>query len=121
MDYLVPGTKIVIPKGTKIIIPVFGIHHDADIYPDPDKFDPDRFSDEQINLRHPCAFIPFGEGPRICIGFRFAMLNIRTTLAMLLSNYKFSTCSRTQEKIKIITKSSLLTSEEGIYLKVEKL
>ena len=69
-NYTVPGTNLVIEKGTAVLIPVMGIHHDPEYYPNPEKFDPERFSDVNKKERHSCAFIPFGEGPRICIGIQ---------------------------------------------------
>lgn len=59
--YTLPnGTTL--PEGTGLIIPVLGIHHDPKIYPNPLKFDPERFSDANKSLRHPFSWIPFGEG-----------------------------------------------------------
>jgi cytochrome P450 family 6 len=67
-DYKVPGSNIVIKKDTKVWIPVLGLHRDPEFYPDPEKFDPERFSDDNKNQHRPYTFIPFGEGPRVCIG-----------------------------------------------------
>lgn len=67
-DYTFENSKITIPKGLKIWIPVYGIHHDPDIYPNPEKFDPERFSEDKIKKRHPMHYLPFGHGPRNCIG-----------------------------------------------------
>lgn len=57
-----------IHKGDLVLIPVKGIQYDPEYYPDPDKFDPLRFTEENKNKRHPFSFLPFGEGPRICLG-----------------------------------------------------
>lgn len=67
-DYTFENSKITIPKGLKIWIPVYGIHHDPNIYPNPEKFDPERFSEDKIKERHPMHYLPFGHGPRNCIG-----------------------------------------------------
>lgn len=67
-DYQIPNSNYIIPKGMSIVIPVSGLHNDPNIYPEPEKFDPERFSKENIATRAPYTFLPFGEGPRMCIG-----------------------------------------------------
>lgn len=67
-DIDLPTTNLHVKKGVDVVIPVLGIHLDSDIYPDPLKFDPERFTEENIAARHSYAYLPFGEGPRICIG-----------------------------------------------------
>lgn len=69
-DYEIPGTSLVIPKGTFIEIPIYSIQHDPEYYPDPEKFDPERFTPENVKSRHSMTFLPFGDGPRNCIGLR---------------------------------------------------
>ena len=67
-DYNIPGTDIVIDKGCKVVIPMYAIHHDPQYYPDPNNFDPDRFLEENVKSRPGNTYMPFGEGPRLCIG-----------------------------------------------------
>ena len=55
-------------------VSIIGFHYDEEIYPDPHKFDPERFTPEAIAKRHPMAYMPFGHGPRNCIGLTFALL-----------------------------------------------
>lgn len=65
-------------------------HRHEDFFPEPERFDPQRFAPEQAHGRHPFAFIPFGAGPRTCIGRSFAMLEMSIILACLCARYTFS-------------------------------
>lgn len=67
-DYYLPDYDTTIDAGTVIFIPAIGFHFDPDVFPDPEKFDPTRFSPETKSTRDPFYYMPFGEGPRICIG-----------------------------------------------------
>lgn len=67
-DYKLPDSDIVINKGTRVFIPIKGLHYNEEYYSNPEVFDPDRFSEENKKERHQYVHIPFGEGPRICIG-----------------------------------------------------
>jgi cytochrome P450 family 6 len=58
----------VLEKGILTVIPVLALHHDPKYYPDPERFDPERFSEEEKAKRHHYVYLPFGEGPRMCIG-----------------------------------------------------
>lgn len=120
-NYNVPGTNAVIPSGCSIVIPVYAIHHDADLYPEPDRFDPERFTDEQILQRHPMAFIPFGEGPRICIGQRFGMMQARIGLVKVLQNFRLSVGEKMIEPIMFATRQPIIASKNGIWLRLERI
>lgn len=60
-DYQVPDSDVVLTKGMTVLASIYGIHHDPSLYPNPEEFDPERFSHENVVKRHPMAFIPFGE------------------------------------------------------------
>ncbi|PBC27053.1 Cytochrome P450 6a2 [Apis cerana cerana] len=94
-DYTFEGTKVSIPKETLICIPIYPIHHDSSIYPNPEKFDPERFSEDEVKKRHSMQYFPFGHGPRNCIGLRFATYQSKIGLIKILSNYKIEICDKT--------------------------
>ncbi|EDW00887.1 cytochrome P450 6A1 [Drosophila grimshawi] len=119
-DYEVPGTDYVLEAGTPLVIPVDAIHHDPDIYPEPEKFDPDRFTPEAIEERHSAAWLGFGAGPRNCIGLRFGEMQTLVGLAVLLKNFKFSAAKDTEIPLRINKTSFFLQSEGGIVLNVQK-
>jgi cytochrome P450 family 6 len=60
MDYNIPGTNLIIPKGTMIETSVYSFHHDPEYFPDPEKFDPERFNEENVKNIVPYTYFPFG-------------------------------------------------------------
>ncbi|XP_019875568.2 probable cytochrome P450 6a14 [Aethina tumida] len=119
--YKVPGTDFVIEKDTMVGIPVLGIQNDPEIFPNPENFDPDRFSPENKAKRHQFSWIPFGEGPRVCIGLRFGTMQAKVGLVTILQNYKISLNSKTATPIKFDTKSlGILAVDGNVWLNVEK-
>jgi len=78
-------------KGTVFIIPIYAIHRHKELWDDPDAFDPHRFDSELQNGRARCTFMPFGAGPRICMGASFALIEATTILATLARQFRFRT------------------------------
>jgi cytochrome P450 family 6 len=66
--YTIPETNVQIEVGTVVTIPVYGLHHNAEYFPNPKVFDPDRFTEEVKKTRPQFTYLPFGDGPRQCIG-----------------------------------------------------
>jgi cytochrome P450 family 6 len=66
-DYQIPESNFKVDKGTSVIISLMGLHRDPKYFPEPEKFDPSRFAEATKNYDE-TAYMPFGEGPRICIG-----------------------------------------------------
>ncbi|XP_047121553.1 cytochrome P450 6k1-like [Schistocerca piceifrons] len=82
-DSLVPGLRI--EKGTPIVVPVMAMHYDPELFPEPDRYDPERFAPEVVG-KGPKGYLPFGDGPRICIGTRFAQMVMRLALVKIISS-----------------------------------
>jgi len=86
------------PRHTIVVVNPYGIHMNPRVWEDPDRFDPDRFTPEREATRHKSAWIPFGVGPRVCIGNHFALMEGPIVLATLMRNLRFEIdASRTIE------------------------
>lgn len=68
--YKIPDSDIMLDVGAKVFVPVYSLHYDSKYYPQPEIFDPQRFTEENKSLRPNGTFLPFGDGPRICIGIK---------------------------------------------------
>lgn len=91
-DFRIPNSDLVIPDNTDIYINIYSLQNDADYFPNPSKFYPERFSQENVNNFVPYSFQPFGSGQRACIGKRFGLLQSKMGIARLIQNFKFSIC-----------------------------
>ncbi len=80
---------ILIPKGSVVVPYIYGIHHSATLWQDPETFRPERFSAEASKARHSFSYLPFGSGPRMCIGNNFAIMEMQLLLHSILQRYNF--------------------------------
>ncbi|XP_049831017.1 cytochrome P450 6k1-like [Schistocerca gregaria] len=119
-EYKIPDSDVVLDEGTSIMIPVYGLHHDPEFYPDPERFDPERFSEKQKARRHTYVYLPFGDGPRSCIGMRFGLLQTKVGLTNILSNYRVEPCEKTVRHLSFEPRSGILKSKSGIQLRLRK-
>ncbi|XP_054083610.1 cytochrome P450 6a22-like [Zeugodacus cucurbitae] len=120
-DYKIPGTNITLEKGTRIHIPAKEIHYDPEIYEDPKEFRPERFNPEEVQKRHPQAFLGFGDGPRNCIGLRFGRMQVRVGLITLLKSYRFSLSEKTPTELEISKYSIVLVPQAKVWMKAKRL
>ncbi|KAJ6628967.1 putative cytochrome P450 6a14 [Pseudolycoriella hygida] len=119
-DYKLPNGSI-ITQGNFLFIPTYAFHHDPENFPNPNRFDPNRFSDENKAGRHPFAYLPFGEGPRICVGLRFGLIQTKVGLAMLLRHFKFGICNKTNVTLKIDNIHMLYVPLGEVWLNMERI
>lgn len=115
-DYTIPGTKFTVEKGTAIQINTLALHRDPDNFPNPMKFDPDRFSPETRASIAPYTYLPFGDGPRNCIGMRYGQLQSKIGLASILSKFNVDLASSRSSNMEY-SKTKFLSAEGGVELK----
>ncbi|MDQ0453808.1 cytochrome P450 [Rhizobium paknamense] len=94
-----------LPKGLVLLIPIYAIHRHQALWDEPLRFDPSRFSEEEAKGRHRYAFMPFGAGPRVCIGSAFATMEAVTILAVLLQRFRLQSVG--DEKVEPLMRITL--------------
>nr|QZM07471.1 cytochrome P450 monooxygenase CYP9EK1 [Lasioderma serricorne] len=124
-DYVIeperPNEKpYLIKKGDVVIVPTIGLHYDPQYFPNPEQFDPDRFSDENKKNIVPGSYIPFGNGPRNCIGSRFALLEVKTLFFHLLSKFDLVFTEKTILPMKLKTVGFSMKPDGGFQIGLKR-
>ncbi|KAF5918227.1 hypothetical protein HPG69_002869, partial [Diceros bicornis minor] len=105
--------EVFIPKGTLVTVPTFTLHRASDFWPEPEEFS--KKNKDSIN---PYLYLPFGTGPRNCIGMRFATVNMKLAVVRILQNFSFKPCKETQIPLKL-GRRGVLQPQKPIVLTVE--
>ncbi|XP_071785224.1 cytochrome P450 3A24-like [Asterias amurensis] len=87
---------LTIEKGLNVFVSLWTLHYDEEYWTNPTKFDPERFSAENKDSIIPCSYMPFGFGPRNCVGMRFALLESKMALVRVMQQYRFDVCAETE-------------------------
>ncbi|CAB3365187.1 Hypothetical predicted protein [Cloeon dipterum] len=117
--YTLPGRNITLEKGMHVAIPNYALQNDPKYFANPERFDPERFSSDDILNKLQYIYTPFGLGPRQCIGNRFAMVQTKLALLTFLQKYTVSTCEKTHFPVKFEAKQFIPTAKDGIWLQIK--
>jgi len=112
------GEGLKIPSGVNIRFPIYVLHHNPEYWPEPELFKPERFLKENSSSLVPYAWVPFGSGPRACIGERFAMTEIKIAMVKMLQKFRLETDETT--KIELLNGDMLILSFKNINIRMYK-
>ncbi|XP_075983685.1 cytochrome P450 6B5-like [Anticarsia gemmatalis] len=119
-DYTLP-TGLHLEKGVRVHIPVYHLHHNPDYFPDPETYKPERFLPENKDDIKPFTFLPYGEGPRICIGKRFSKMQVLAGLVTFLKTYRVELAQGMPENVEFDCRTILIQpKDQGLFLKAYK-
>ncbi|XP_014284316.1 cytochrome P450 4C1 [Halyomorpha halys] len=90
-EMVLPGSGYRLPVGTQVVVSMYALHRRADLFPEPEKFNPDRFLKP---IKHPFAYVPFAAGPRNCIGQKFVMLELKVIVSLVVLNFKIHSINK---------------------------
>ncbi|CAH1641301.1 unnamed protein product [Spodoptera littoralis] len=111
------STGLKLEKGLRVHLPVYHMQHNPKYFPDPEQYRPERFLGEEKNNITPYTYFPFGEGPRLCIGMRFAKMQITAGIITILKKYRVELAPGMSEKLQFEPRSIITAPIGGIRLK----
>ncbi|XP_026475344.1 cytochrome P450 9e2-like [Ctenocephalides felis] len=114
------GNKFEVRKGEVVLYPIYYLQRDEKYYENPDKFDPERFSDDNKHKIKPFTYMPFGVGPRNCIASRFALMEVKMIIFELLRHFDIVPCEKTQIPLKIKKSTFNMHVEKGFWVTFKK-
>lgn len=120
-DYVIPETGLKIEKGTGIVIPVHAGHMSPKYFPEPEKYDPERFSDDNKQNVQSGVYMPFGDGPRNCIGERLGLIASKLGIIYIIKSFMVVRAPETPDSLQFDPRCPLLASTNGVPLVFEKL
>ena len=103
------GNRVQLNVGDSVWLPIYSLHMDPEYFPNPKKFDPERFNDENKHSIRSGTYTPFGVGPRNCVASRFALMEIKSFFFYMLLNFELVKCSKTQDPI--VLKAGAINTE----------
>ncbi|KAK7788572.1 hypothetical protein R5R35_000158 [Gryllus longicercus] len=114
------GVACRVEPGTLVVIPVRALHHDPAFYPEPLRFDPGRWAPGNRERLVKYTYLPFGEGPRICLGMRFAQLQVKLALAYVVEKFDIKTTPKTPNPVVQDPTYFLTCAKGGLWLRFEE-
>ncbi|XP_035722238.1 cytochrome P450 9e2-like [Vespa mandarinia] len=116
-----PGSKpLLLKKGMIVWFPVSAFHLDSKYFEDPYKFDPERFMKYGKEINNSVIYLPFGLGPRMCIGSRFVLLEMKVLIFNLLARCNLKPSVKTQNPIQLSKREVNLAPEKGFWMDLEE-
>ncbi|XP_059477802.1 cytochrome P450 6a2-like [Neocloeon triangulifer] len=119
-NYVIPGTKTLMEKGTLVVIPTWAMQNDPKYFENPRDFYPDRYEDENL-LKNNFVYMPFGEGPRQCIGMRFAKMQSKLGLYSILRHFEILESPKTAYPPVWDPKLFLLSATNDIFIQLKSI
>lgn len=113
------GKPFTVEPGMNLWIPVMPIHMDPNYYENPRKFDPDRFMDDGKKILNSCIYLPFGVGPRMCIGSRFALIKMKVLICYLLARCNVKAGAKTSIPMELKKGFTAAMPKNGFWVKLE--
>ncbi|XP_074039128.1 cytochrome P450 9e2 [Leptinotarsa decemlineata] len=124
-DYVIqpvlPEEKpVLVKRGSRVIVPIYSLHHDPQFFPEPERFIPERFSDENKHKIKPNTFTPFGFGSRTCMGSKYSILQAKLMYYHILSHFEIVPVEKTKVPLEV-AKIPRLNAEGGLWVGLKRL